>query len=204
MLLLGVVVSALVIPPVMHLLFDVYGIAGVLQHAGMDPSKTLPAPAAAMMAAITQAVFNHEMPWLMMGIGAGLIISFLFLVKVFRLNRLMRFSMLGIAIGMYLPLESTVPLFLGGMISWFVQRRINLQILPKQQVPYQQKGVLIACGLVAGSALMDVLLAIPFSLGHSSEVLSLVGVGWAPYSVVLAIISLVVLSIWINQRVLRT
>jgi len=203
MLLLGVVVSALVIPPVMQLLFDVYGIAGVLPHAGMDPSKTLPAPAAAMMAAITQAVFNHEMPWLMMGIGAGLIICFLFLVKVFRLNRLMRFSMLGIAIGMYLPLESTVPLFLGGMISWFVQRRINLQILPKQQVPYQQKGVLIACGLVAGSALMDVLLAIPFSLGHSSEVLSLVGVSWAPYSVVLAVISLVMLSQWINQRVLR-
>ena len=63
MLLLGVLVSALVIPPIMQLLFNVYGIAGVMPHEGMDASQSLPAPTAALMAAITEAVFRNSLPW---------------------------------------------------------------------------------------------------------------------------------------------
>ncbi|PJE16542.1 oligopeptide transporter, OPT family, partial [Legionella sp.] len=83
MLLLGVVISSLVIPPVMQLLFEVYGIAGVMPHEGMDVSQSLPAPTAALMAAITEAVFRNALPWTMMFIGAGvilliLVVNFLF------------------------------------------------------------------------------------------------------------------------------
>lgn len=201
MLLLGVVVSALVIPPVMQLLFDVYGIAGVMPHAGMDPAQSLPAPTAALMAAITQSVFHHAMPWTMMGIGSSIIVLLLIMMRVFKLDRLFRLSILGVAIGIYLPLESTVPLFIGGMIAEWVHRGLKKGNRNRQVKARQKTGVLIACGLVSGSALMDVLLAVPFSIWQSPDVLSLVGTAWAPYSMVLGVLSMVLLAVWIKKRV---
>ncbi|PPJ44659.1 oligopeptide transporter, OPT family, partial [Rhizobium sp. KAs_5_22] len=107
MLLLGVVISSLVIPPVMQLLFNVYGIAGVMPHAGMDVTQSLPAPTAALMAAITEAVFRNSLPWTMMFIGSAIILVTLFINYFFQLKRFINFSILGIAIGMYLPLSSS-------------------------------------------------------------------------------------------------
>ena len=203
MLLLGVVVASLVIPPVMQLLFDVYGIAGVMPHAGMDPAQSLPAPTAALMAAITEAVFHNAVPWTMMLIGAAIIFVLLVLIKIFRINTIIRLSLLGIAIGMYLPTESTFPLFLGGLIAMLVQGRVDKKMQPDNANERKQKGVLIACGLVAGSALMDVFLAVPFSLLHSPDSLSLVGESWYPYSVILGVLSIVFLTVWIDKRVCR-
>jgi putative OPT family oligopeptide transporter len=202
MLLLGVVVSAMVIPPVMQLLFDVYGIAGVMPHEGMDPGQSLPAPTAALMAAITEAVFRNTLPWGMMLIGAGIILLLLVLEKLFKLSRYIRLSILGVAIGMYLPISSSFPLFLGGMIAMFVQGRVNKKNMPKTERAHRkQTGILIACGLVAGSALVDVLLAIPFSIFRSPDALKLVGGSWHAYGVVLGIVSTLMLFFWINRRV---
>ncbi|PJE12449.1 MAG: hypothetical protein CK430_07565 [Legionella sp.] len=103
---------------------------------------------------------------------------------------------------MYLPISSSFPLFLGGMIAMVVHRRINKRAIPNEEKhSSKQKGILIACGLVAGSALMDVLLAIPFSILHSPDALTLVGPDWQSYSVVLAVISTLALAVWIGQRV---
>jgi putative OPT family oligopeptide transporter len=202
MLLLGVVVSALVIPPVMQLLFDVYGIDGVLPHPGMDLSKTLPAPTAALMAAITEAVFQNALPWNMMFFGAAIILALIVINYLCRIGRYFRLSILGVAIGMYLPLASSVPLFLGGLIAFLVGLKVDRKDMPKEEKPlHKQRGVLIACGLVAGSALVDVLLAIPFSIFHSPDALMLVGPGWYPYSIVLAVISILALGLWIGHRV---
>lgn len=202
MLLLGVVISSLVIPPVMQLLFEVYGIAGVMPHEGMDVSQSLPAPTAALMAAITEAVFRNALPWTMMFIGASVILLLLVINYLFKLGRYFRLSILGVAIGMYLPISSSFPLFLGGMIAFVVHRRINKRAIPDEEKhSRKQKGILIACGLVAGSAIMDVLLAIPFSILHSPDALTLVGPGWESYSIVLAIISTLALVVWIGQRV---
>jgi len=121
MLLLGVVVSALVIPIIMQLLFDVYGIADVLPHPGMDPSVALPAPPAALLAGITEGVFHHNLPWNMVysgfAIGAGLIFAKRFVPGTKSL------SILGVAIGIYLPLASSIPIFIGGMIAYMVKRK---------------------------------------------------------------------------------
>ena len=202
MLLLGVVVSALVIPPIMQLLFNVYGIAGVMPHEGMDPSQSLPAPTAALMAAITEAVFRNTLPWGMMLIGAGIILALISVNKLFKLERYMRLSVLGVAIGMYLPIASSFPLFLGGMIAMFVHWRLNKKTFPgDERVHRKQTGVLIACGLVAGSALMDVLLAVPFSILQTPDALQLVGKSWHTYGVVLGVVSTLMLFFWINKRV---
>ncbi|CEG56029.1 OPT family oligopeptide transporter [Legionella fallonii] len=202
MLLLGVIVSSLVIPPVMQLLFDVYGIAGVMPHEGMDISQSLPAPTAALMAAITEAVFRKSLPWAMMLVGSCIILLAIFVNHVFKLKRWINLSILGIAIGMYLPLASSFPLFIGGMIALFVQKRLQrLNHNEDELVARKQKGTLIACGLVAGSAIMDVLLAIPFSIFHSPDALQLVGAGWKESGTYLGVLTTVLLAWWINKRV---
>ena len=202
MLLLGVVVSSLVIPPVMQLLFEVYGIAGVMPHAGMDISQSLPAPTAALMAAITEAVFRNSLPWTMMLIGSGIILAIIYLNKLFKLSRYINLSILGVAVGMYLPLSSSFPLFIGGMIALFVQKNLHkMKKSPAERISRNQKGTLIACGLVAGSAIMDVLLAIPFSIAKNPDVLRLVGPNWNNAGVYLGVLSTLFLAWWIRRRV---
>lgn len=202
MLLLGVVVSSLVIPPVMQLLFNVYGIAGVMPHPGMDISQSLPAPTAALMAAITEAVFRNSLPWGMMLIGSCIILAVIFLNWIFKLQRYLNVSILGVAIGMYLPISSSFPLFIGGIIALVVQKRLQrLQKNEEEEVSRKQKGTLIACGLVAGSAIMDVLLAIPFSIAHSPDALQLVGTQWKEIGVYLGVLSTLLLAWWIHHRV---
>ncbi|MFC3909890.1 OPT family oligopeptide transporter [Legionella dresdenensis] len=204
MLLLGVIVSALVIPPVMQLLFDVYGIAGVMPHEGMDAGQSLPAPVAALMAAVTEAVFRHALPWSVMFIGASVILVVIAVNKIFRLERFIRLSILGIAIGMYLPISSSVPLFIGGMIALLARKRLAKSGYSGDEAKQRtQTGTLIACGLLAGSALLDVLLAIPFSIFHSPDVLMLVGPSWENYGVFLGIASTLVLGGWIIKRVCK-
>lgn len=202
MLLLGVIVSSLVIPPVMQLMFDVYGIAGVMPHDGMDPGQSLPAPTAALMAAITEAVFRNTLPWTMMFIGAAVILALIFFIYVVKLDRYVRLSILGVAIGMYLPIASSFPLFLGGMIAMVTQWRLSKKKLPDEEGQLRrQRGVLIACGLVAGSALVDVLLAIPFSIFHTPNALTMVGKNWQNYGIMLGIVSTLILAYWIERRV---
>lgn len=202
MLLLGVVISSLVIPPVMQLLFNVYGIAGVMPHSDMDISQSLPAPTAALMAAITEAVFRNSLPWTMMLIGSAIILIIIFLNYIFKLQRYLNLSILGIAIGMYLPLSSSFPLFIGGMIALFVKERLKHTTPVKEEAMIRkQRGTLIACGLVAGSAIMDVLLAIPFSIFQSPDALQLVGAGWENIGVYLGVLSTLLLAWWITHRV---
>lgn len=202
MLLLGVLISSLVIPPVMQLLFNVYGIAGVMPHEGMDISQSLPAPTAALMAAITEAVFRNSLPWTMMLIGSAIILLIVFLNYFFRLRRFLNLSILGVAIGMYLPLSSSFPLFIGGMIALFVKIRLKRVVPVKEEATLcKQKGTLIACGLVAGSAIIDVMLAIPFSIFQSPDALQIVGPDWKNAGVYLGVLTTLLLAWWINHRV---
>jgi putative OPT family oligopeptide transporter len=174
-----------------------------MPHEGMDASQSLPAPTAALMAAITEAVFRNSLPWDMMFIGSAVILLALFINRVFNLKRILNLSILGLAIGMYLPLASSIPLFIGGMISLLVQKKLAEKSLSKEEnVTRKQKGTLIACGLVAGSALMDVLLAIPFSLLHSPDVLQLVDASWDNIGVYFGVLSTVALGWWIKYRVI--
>ena len=173
-----------------------------MPHEGMDVSQSLPAPTAALLAAITEAVFSHSMPWLMLLMGAVIIFAVLLCHRVFKLQRFVQISILGVAIGMYLPISSSFPLFLGGMIAKFVEGRLRRKKLTANiENQHKQVGTLIACGLVAGAALLDVLLAVPFSLMHSPDALQLVGPAWHNYGVVLGVGSTLLLAGWIDRRV---
>ncbi len=202
MLLLGVVVSALVIPLIMQLMFSVYGIAGVMPHEGMDVSQSLPAPTAALLAAVTDAVFQGNLPWKMMLIGAFIIVGIIAFNRILNLQRFIKISMLGVAIGMYLPITSTFPLFIGGVIALVVHRRLHKEELSAEVRAQRMRiGMLIACGLVAGSALMDVVLALSFSMFNGPDALRMVGEHWNNTGLFLGVVSMIALALWIKRRV---
>jgi len=182
MLLLGVLCASAVVPLVMQLLFSVYGLGGVFPHAGMDVSKTLPAPVASVLATMTQAIFHHDLPYNMLFVGAG--ISIFFIILSFFTSR--KLSVLGIAMGLYLPLASSTALFIGSLIALFSK---------------SEKSVLTACGLVAGAALMDVLLAVPFAISGNPNVLSIMPASLHGIAVILGILCVVGLAKFLTREV---
>lgn len=201
MLLLGVVTAAAVIPPIMNVLFNVYGIAGVVPHAGIDPLQTLPAPPAAMMAALTQGVFNHDLPWDMLEIGALIIIVCIVLNKILEKHNF-SLSILAIALGMYFPLASSVPLFIGGLFGLMTKLALQKRQIKTNSDNYQ-RGLLLACGLVSGAALMDVVLAIPMALAKNPNVLTLLPTNWSSLATGLGILSVIGLGNWFYRVVCK-
>src|SRR5690606_2421438 len=68
-LLIGCVVGAAVISPVLELLYNAYGFADALPRPGMDPAAALSAPQASLMLAIARGIFTHQLNWAMILIG---------------------------------------------------------------------------------------------------------------------------------------
>ncbi|WP_342227228.1 OPT family oligopeptide transporter [Rickettsiella endosymbiont of Rhagonycha lignosa] len=190
MLILGVVIAALVIPYVMQLLFSVYGLTTVLPHTGMDPQQTLSAPPAAMMAGLTQGVFNHDLPWNSLAVGGIIMLVLIAINKLGKIN----ISLLGVGMGIYLPLSSSTPLFIGSLFAYGV--KLYLQKKGKaSQIDFQQHdAVLLSCGLVAGAALMDVLLAIPLSITGNSRLFAILPMNWQAFATMLSFLSLLGLA----------
>lgn len=203
MLLLGAVVAAAVIPVIMQLLFSVYGIAGVVPRAGMPLSQTLPAPPAAVMAAITSGVFQGNLPWHLV-LAGGIIMLVIIVINFFVKKYYSKISILSVAIGIYLPLATSIPLFIGGLFALLVQRKIkrieNTKTISENH-PRNQKGLLLACGLVAGSALMDVILAVPFAIAESPEILKINIPHWQLAAEGLGLLVTIGLGIWFYHLV---
>jgi putative OPT family oligopeptide transporter len=201
MLLVGVVVAALVIAPILNLLFYAYGIGGVFPRPGMPHSQMLAAPQAAMMAAVVKGVLTHHIPWLMIGIGAGVAAIAIFIDENIK-KRGIRLPVLAVGLGIYLPLTTSVPTILGGLLAFFAKRRLHKRIirnnLPEDDEAHKRlhRGLLVACGIVAGASLMGVVLAIPFAIAKSSDVLSLVSKSFTIYADGLGVLVTAALCFW--------
>jgi putative OPT family oligopeptide transporter len=196
MLWIGVIIASSVIPLVMEMLFNVYGIGDVLPRPGMSMAEALPAPPAAMVAAITQGVFNYSMPWNMVFSGGVLALVLLLLNKKLK-KKNFELSVLGVATGMYLPLATTFPIFMGALLSYCHKRKLaTLNISEENKNSLKRKAVLVACGLVSGAALMDVLLAIPFSLVNNPDLFRLLPSSYEGLSELLGFASLAGLVFW--------
>lgn len=171
MLMLGVVVSSLVIPLVMQILFKVYGIAGHSLNGDVDAATTLPAPTAALLATLTDGFFQHALPWNIIFSGSLVMLMIIGLIYFFPMARGLGLSFFGIAIGMYLPMETSTPLIIGGIMSWLLQRRENQGWIREGSVALW---VCLACGVIAGSAVMDVILSFFFAWRGQVNLFSLV------------------------------
>ncbi|MEM4729216.1 MAG: oligopeptide transporter, OPT family [Thermoplasmata archaeon] len=159
---IGVLVAAIVIPPVVALLAQAYGIA--LPDA-THPSP-LPAPQAVVMATISRGVFNLQinLPMLLLGVALAFVLKFV-----------LKLSPMAVAIGIYLPFTLTLPIMLGGLVQMFsdkfVEKKLckELEALPegergpalkKAMEENQNRGILFASGLIAGEAIMGVVIAL--------------------------------------------
>lgn len=204
MLIIGVIVAALVIPLILQLLFDAYGLSGVMPHPNMDPSQMLAAPQAGLMAAVVQGIFTHNVQWGMMLTGAIIAVAALILDKFTR-HIGWRVPVLAVGIGIYLPIDTTMPLVIGGVLSWFVERGLKSKFNGNAEgsARAHQKGLLLASGLVAGSAVMGVILAIPFVIAGTTNVLSIISDKYELWTEIASIIVTLAMCIWIRNRVVK-
>ena len=170
MLAIGALSGAAVMAPVLNLLLKAYGI-GTPAHAGV---KALTAPQATLMAAVAKGIFEGGLPWDMIGLGALVGVAVIVLdLLLKRSGGRWRAPVLAVAVGIYLPLEYTSPIFVGGVIAEFVDRwhaRTNPSGDPESQ---RRRGLLFASGLIAGEALVGVLIAIPIVVSGNADVLAL-------------------------------
>lgn len=204
MLILGVFVAALCIPLILQLLFDAYGLAGVMPHPGMDPSQMLLAPQAGLMAAIVQGIFTHSTQWNMIITGGVIAVIALFFDKKLQ-QRGWRLPVLAVGIGIYLPVDTSMSLVLGGILSYIVERQLKRKYShhSEEHKSAHQAGLLLACGLVAGAAVMGVILAIPFAIKGNSNVLNLMPAQFAYLSGFLGFVVTAALCVWFALRVIR-
>lgn len=208
MLLVGIIVASFVIAPILQLLFHAYGIGGIFPHPGMPVNQMLAAPQATLMAAVVQGVFGHNLPWAMLITGA--IIAVIAIgVDEYLKTRALRFPILAVGLGIYLPLDSSMPMIIGGFLSYLVQHMLKKRAksslaLPDKEVRARQhRAILLACGIVAGASLMGVVLAIPFAIKQSANALALVSASFTPIANLLGVIVSFFLCMWIYRVVIK-
>ena len=120
----------------------------ILDRAFSFQSGVLAAPQANLMAAVIKSLMSREpVVWLLYGAGAFVALA----------CELAAIPPLAFALGMYLPLELTTPLFVGGLISHFVKRSTQDAALAEKRV---NRGTLLSSGFIAGGALMGIVLAV--------------------------------------------
>lgn len=209
MLILGVIVSSFVIPPILQLLYNAYGIGGVFPREGMNPAQMLAAPQAGLMATVAKGAFSHQLEWGMIGIGASIAVICVIIDEILKKNYGTRLPVLAVGLGIYLPLDSSVPVVIGGLLSYIIYRRLDHLYRGGKTsheasiATHKHRGLLLACGIVAGASLMGVILAIPFAIKQSSDALRIMPTEFMPFAGVLSIIVTLILCLWIYRVVLK-
>ena len=143
----GVVACAGVLAPVLSLLNEAYGIGA---------EGDLKAPQASLFASLAEGLFGDGiLPYRMIAYGMVLGLAVLALDAVLRLQgSTFRLHLMPVAVGIYLPIELSTPILIGGLVRWGVES------FRGKSGSGTDSGVLISSGLIAGEALMGVLVAL--------------------------------------------
>jgi len=145
---MGVAVASFSLFPILLLLNQADLNSGGMGFGG----RALPAPQAGLMAMLSRGIVGGEMAWPLIVVGILMGIA-LIMIEV-------KSPML-FAVGMYLPLETTFAIFLGGMIRWITDRmRDRRDFNDAQKARVENAGVLTASGFIAGEALMGIVIAV--------------------------------------------
>lgn len=134
---LGLIFGAVVAGAVLLMLNNTYGIG----------SESVPAPQATLMSMVIEGVMTGELPWVLVFVGIS--------ISVF--VELSGLPVLPVALGLYLPIHLSSGILFGGIIRTLVEKKFkNDEVVMKTKV---EKGILISSGLVAGDALMGIVVA---------------------------------------------
>src|SRR5215510_6847289 len=138
MQILGVVVAAFAMAPVLNLLNDAYKIG----------SDGLPAPQANLMGTVAFGVFEGGLPKQIIGIGAAIAVVVIIIDSLLqRSGSKIRVPVMAFAVGVYLPFDLNVSIFLGGVISYLVTRALDSAgASPERRGEVERNGLLAAAG----------------------------------------------------------
>lgn len=205
MLILGVIASAFVIPLILDLLYNAYGIGGVFPRPGMNPAQMLAAPQAGLMATVAKGAFTHTLDWALIGTGALIAVVCVVIDEFLKKHYNTRLPVLAVGLGIYLPLDSSMPVVIGGVLSYLVNMRLGSMYKHGEAAiqKHKHRGLLLCCGIVAGASLMGVALAIPFAITQSSDALKLMPDNLMPFAGVLSIAVTFMLCSYIYKTVIR-
>jgi putative OPT family oligopeptide transporter len=148
-LLAGVAAATVTVPVVLNLLAQAYGFAGAANLHTVT-SQPLAAPQANLMAALAQGVIGGKLNWALIEIGALVGAGIVLLDEVLRMAKLLRIPPLAVGLGIYLPMEATLPVVLGAVIGWMYNRSIRGERADRL-------GVLVASGMIVGESLFGVI-----------------------------------------------
>lgn len=138
----AVALSAVVIGGVILMLNSQYGFVATAKH-----TAPVSAPQANMMAMLVQGVMKGNVPWILLGIGAVIGV----------VCELLKIPVLPFALGLYLPIDLSSGVLVGGIIRTLVEKKFKKNdTVVKEKV---EKGILLSSGLVAGDALFGILIA---------------------------------------------
>jgi len=171
----GVLSAAIVLGLVLDILHTAYTIG----------SPTLSAPQATLMKAVAEGVFEGNLPWNMVISGAILGVIIIILdIRQERKGSDFRIPILAVAVGIYLPISLSTPIFIGGMLAHTGDKMGATEMTRK-------KGLLLAAGLITGEALMGIFVALPIFLTADKDWWPTIsGFGW------LGSILIIAISIW--------
>ncbi len=208
-LIIGCFVGALVIAPVLEILYHAYGFSGALPRPDMDPSQALSAPQATLMTAISQGIFTNKLKWTYIltgvGLGAVLITIDAFLKKVS--NKVFSLPVIAVGIGIYLPPSINTPVIVGAFLAWIMARHIAKLGNKEVSAKAERFGTLFSAGLIVGESLMGVILAFiiaaSVTTGGSEAPLSLNLENWDTIGEWFGLIVFIVGIVIFASRVLR-
>jgi len=112
--------------------------------------RSLPAPQAGLMAQLAKGIVGGEMAWGLLVIGAAFGIALIMCGAK---------SPMLIAVGMYLPFDTSSAIFVGGMLKWILDKW-TARVPAERKLVIDEKGTLLASGLIAGEAILGILLAV--------------------------------------------
>ena len=156
---IGILIPAFIIAPVLSLLHEGYGI-------GTGSEQALRAPQATLFASIAKALFEDTgLPWTMVSIGVAVAVGLIALDQSLkRAGSRFRTHVMPVAVGIYLPLSLSTPIFLGGLLSSLLLRTRS-RIGAAAAEARRHTAILISSGLIAGEAIAGILIAVPRTAG---------------------------------------
>jgi putative OPT family oligopeptide transporter len=163
----GVVSAVLVIAPILNLLLEAYGIGA---PTAARPNALL-APQATLMASVAEGVFGSGLPWDMVIMGSIIGIVIIILDETLKARKSSwRAPVLAVAVGIYLPLQLSTAILVGGLVAHFAKR--NRQAKVDDQTAFRN-GTLVASGLITGEALVGIFIAVPIVVTGNPDVIRL-------------------------------
>lgn len=190
-LVVGVIMGALVIPPILDLLSHAYGFAGARNVHVTPGSQALPAPQATLISQLALGVIKRNIDWGLIGIGVLVGMVIILIDETLR-RRIPGFKLppLAVGLGIYLPAATTSPVVLGAIIGWAYNRWVKNG--PNAEVT-KRLAVLVASGLIVGESLFGVFLAGLIVVSGKATPLAVVGDAFQPYANVIGPIAFAVI-----------